>query len=48
MTAVISLESHANGTKYTALVMRADSASRVKHERVSMMAGEQLSISLWR
>lgn len=38
-TAVISLEPHANGTKYTALVMHADSASRIKHEQMGFHDG---------
>lgn len=39
MTAVISLEPHANGTKYTALVMHADKETRIKHEQMGFHEG---------
>lgn len=39
LTLVIVLEPHASRTKYTALVMRADSASRVKHEQMGFHDG---------
>lgn len=39
MTAVISLEPCNNGTKYTALVIHADSISRVKHEQMGFHDG---------
>jgi uncharacterized protein YndB with AHSA1/START domain len=38
-TAVISLEPHANGTKYTALVMHADKNSRMQHEKMGFHEG---------
>ena len=38
-TAVISLEQHANGTKYTALVIHADEESRKKHEAMGFHEG---------
>ena len=39
LTATISLEPHANGTKYTALVMHADKESRMKHEKMGFHDG---------
>lgn len=39
MTATISLEPHANGTKYTAFVQHADAASRAKHEKMGFKEG---------
>jgi uncharacterized protein YndB with AHSA1/START domain len=39
MTAAISLEPHANGTKYTALVQHADKQARVKHEKMGFYEG---------
>jgi uncharacterized protein YndB with AHSA1/START domain len=38
-TAVISLEPHGNGTKYTALVMHGDEASCKKHEEMGFHEG---------
>ena len=38
-TAVLSLEQHANGTKYTALVIHADEESRKKHEALGFHEG---------
>lgn len=39
MTATISLEQHANGTKYAALVQHADKEARVKHEKMGFNEG---------
>jgi uncharacterized protein YndB with AHSA1/START domain len=39
MTAVISLESLGNGTRYTALVIHGDEASRKKHESLGFHQG---------
>ncbi|MDD5320548.1 MAG: SRPBCC family protein [Methylococcales bacterium] len=39
MTATISLEPHANGTKYSALVQHADKEARVKHEEMGFYDG---------
>jgi uncharacterized protein YndB with AHSA1/START domain len=39
VTAVIAFESHANGTKYTALVMHADKEARAKHEKMGFHDG---------
>lgn len=39
MTAVISLEPHGKGTKYTALVMHADKEARIKHEKMGFHEG---------
>jgi len=39
MTAVISLESRGNGTKYTALVIHGDEESRKKHEQMGFHEG---------
>lgn len=39
MTAVISLEPHERGTKYTALVMHADKEARIKHEKMGFHEG---------
>jgi uncharacterized protein YndB with AHSA1/START domain len=39
MTATISLEQHANGTKYTALVQHANKEARVKHEKMGFQEG---------
>jgi uncharacterized protein YndB with AHSA1/START domain len=39
MTATISLEPHANGTKYTALVQHADKQARAKHEKMGFYEG---------
>ena len=38
-TAAISLESHGKGTKYSALVMHADAASRKRHEDMGFHQG---------
>lgn len=38
-TAVISLEPHADGTRYTALVMHPDETTRKKHEDMGFHAG---------
>ena len=38
-TAVISLETHQNGTKYTALVMHGDEAGRKRHEEMGFHQG---------
>jgi uncharacterized protein YndB with AHSA1/START domain len=38
-TAVISLESHGNGTKYTALVLHGDEEGRKKHEEMGFHDG---------
>jgi uncharacterized protein YndB with AHSA1/START domain len=38
-TAVISLEPHGSGTKYTALVMHMDQESRVRHEKMGFHEG---------
>jgi len=38
-TAVIALEPHGNGTKYTALVMHADAEGRKKHEEMGFHDG---------
>ena len=38
-TAVITLESHGKGTKYTALAIHKDEAGREKHERMGFYAG---------
>jgi uncharacterized protein YndB with AHSA1/START domain len=38
-TAVISLEPHGNGTKYTALAMHKDEADRKKHEEMGFHVG---------
>lgn len=34
-----SLEPHANGTKYVALVMHANQESRIKHEKMGFYEG---------
>ena len=39
MTAVITLEPHGTGTKYTALVLHADEASRKRHEDMGFHEG---------
>jgi uncharacterized protein YndB with AHSA1/START domain len=39
MTATLSLEPHANGTKYTALVQHADKQARIKHENMGFYDG---------
>ncbi|NOT64993.1 MAG: SRPBCC family protein [Methylotenera sp.] len=39
MTATITLEPHANGTKYTALVQHASKEARVKHEEMGFKEG---------
>jgi len=39
MTATISLEPRANGTKYTALVMHANKEDRIKHEKMGFNEG---------
>ena len=39
MTATITLEAHANGTKYTALVQHADIDSRIRHEEMGFKEG---------
>lgn len=39
MTAVIALEPHLNGTKYSALVMHSDKEARVKHEKMGFHEG---------
>ena len=39
MTATIQLEPHINGTKYSALVQHADSASRIRHENMGFNKG---------
>lgn len=39
MTAVISLEPHEKGTKYTALVMHTNKEDRVKHEKMGFQEG---------
>ncbi|MDZ4140627.1 MAG: SRPBCC family protein [Methylotenera sp.] len=39
MTATIQLEPHINGTKYSALVQHADSASRIRHENMGFNEG---------
>jgi uncharacterized protein YndB with AHSA1/START domain len=39
MTATISLEPNANGTKYTALVQHADKQALVKHEKMGFYEG---------
>lgn len=39
MTAVIMLEPHANGTKYTAIVMHSNQESRKRHEEMGFHAG---------
>jgi len=38
-TAVISLEPHGDGTKYTAVVMHGDEESRIKHEKMGFHEG---------
>jgi uncharacterized protein YndB with AHSA1/START domain len=38
-TAVISLEPHGDGTKYTALVIHGDEESRIKHEEMGFHEG---------
>ncbi len=38
-TAVISFEPHASGTKYTALVMHANKAARIQHEKMGFEEG---------
>jgi uncharacterized protein YndB with AHSA1/START domain len=38
-TAVISLDSHERGTKYTALVMHRDEAERKKHDEMGFQSG---------
>ena len=38
-TAVVSLEPHGNGTKYTALVIHGDEESRKKHEEMGFQEG---------
>ncbi len=38
-TAVISLESHKKGTKYTALVIHATEAARIQHEKMGFEEG---------
>ena len=39
MTATIMLESHANGTKYTALVQHANEEARIQHEKMGFKEG---------
>lgn len=39
MTAIISLESYEGGTKYTAMAMHMDEASRIKHEAMGFHDG---------
>ncbi len=39
MTAVISLEAHGNGTKYTALVIHKSEADRNAHEAMGFQDG---------
>lgn len=39
MTATISLEPHANGTKYTAFVQHANAEARIKHEKMGFKEG---------
>jgi uncharacterized protein YndB with AHSA1/START domain len=39
MTALISLEPHEKGTKYTVLVMHANKEDRVKHEKMGFQEG---------
>jgi uncharacterized protein YndB with AHSA1/START domain len=39
MTAILMLEPHANGTKYTAIAMHANKASRKKHEEMGFEEG---------
>lgn len=39
MTAIISLETHGTGTRYTALVIHGDAASRKKHEEMGFHEG---------
>jgi uncharacterized protein YndB with AHSA1/START domain len=39
MTATISLEPHANGTKYTALVQHTDKEARIRHENMGFYEG---------
>jgi uncharacterized protein YndB with AHSA1/START domain len=39
MTATILLETHENGTKYTALVQHSDVANRIKHEQMGFEEG---------
>jgi uncharacterized protein YndB with AHSA1/START domain len=39
MTAVIALEPHEKGTKYTALVMHANKEDRAKHEKMGFQEG---------
>jgi uncharacterized protein YndB with AHSA1/START domain len=39
MTATIALEPHANGTKYSALVLHADKEARGKHEKMGFYEG---------
>ncbi len=39
MTAMLKLEAHENGTKYTAIAMHIDAASRKRHEDMGFHAG---------
>ena len=39
MTATITLEAHAKGTKYTALVQHADTDARIRHEKMGFKEG---------
>jgi uncharacterized protein YndB with AHSA1/START domain len=39
MTAIIQLEPHGNGTKYTAIVLHEDAANRKKHEEMGFHEG---------
>jgi uncharacterized protein YndB with AHSA1/START domain len=45
VTAVISLEPHVNGTKYTALVMHADKEARAKHEKMGFHDGRGTALN---
>jgi uncharacterized protein YndB with AHSA1/START domain len=39
MTAILMLEPHANGTKYTAIAMHANTANRKRHEEMGFQEG---------